>query len=57
MTNIDEPDLFDIGDRRSYKLKVRVKADLMRGWLLYFIPWEISTRWRTVRVAAAEPKS
>lgn len=54
MTNIDEPNLFDIGNRRPYKLKVRAKADLMRGWLLYFIPWEISTRWKVVRVAAPE---
>jgi hypothetical protein len=52
MTNIDEPALFDIGSRLTYKLKVRVKADLMRGWLLYIIPWEISTRWRAVRVTA-----
>jgi uncharacterized protein DUF4390 len=56
MTNIDEPDLFEIGNRRPYKLMVRVKADLMRGWLLYFIPWEISTRWRSVRVSGPEMK-
>lgn len=54
MTTIDEASLFDIGDRKPYKVKVRVKADLSRGWLLYFIPWEISTRWRVVRVATAE---
>ena len=54
MTTIHEPELFDIGARRPYKLQVRVKADLMRGWLLYFIPWEISTRWKWVRVAAPE---
>jgi hypothetical protein len=52
MTNIDEPALFDIGKRPPYKLKVRAKADLMRGWLLYFIPWEVSTRWMAVRVAS-----
>jgi len=52
MTTIDEPNLFDIGKRPAYKLRVRVKADLMRGWLLYFIPWEFSTRWKTARVAA-----
>jgi hypothetical protein len=52
MTTIDEPGLFDIGKRPPYKLKVRVKADLMRGWLLYFIPWEFSTRWKSVRVLA-----
>ena len=56
MTDIDEPDLFEIGNRRPYKLMVRVKADLMRGWLLYFIPWEISTRWRSVRVSGPEMK-
>ena len=52
MTTIDEPGLFDIGKRPPYKLKVRVKSDLMRGWLLYFIPWEYSTRWKAARVAA-----
>jgi hypothetical protein len=56
MTTIDEPDLFDIGDRPPYKLKVRVKADLTRGWLLYFIPWEVSTRWSAVRVMGPETK-
>lgn len=50
MTQIEERDLFDIGRRRPYKLKVRVKADLMRGWLLYVVPWEVSTRWRATRV-------
>lgn len=54
MTTIDEPSLFDIGNRRPYKLKVRAKADLMRGWLLYFIPWDVSTHWREVRVTGAE---
>lgn len=52
MTTIDEPNLFDIGHRRPYKVKVRVKADLMRGWLLYFIPWEISTHWKEIRVSS-----
>jgi hypothetical protein len=51
MTTIDEPDLFDIGKRRPYKLKVRVKADLSRGWMLYVIPWQVSTRWKEARVA------
>jgi hypothetical protein len=55
MTTIDEPDLFDVGDRRPYKLRLRAKADLMRGWALYFIPWNFSTRWRDVRIAEAKP--
>jgi len=50
MSTVDEPDLFDIADRKPYKLKVRAKADLMRGWLMYVIPWEVSTRWREARV-------
>ena len=54
MTTIEEPDLFDIGARRPYKLKVRVRADLMRGWLMYVIPWEVSTRWREARVKTSE---
>lgn len=53
MTSIDEPDLFDIGTRKPYKLKVRAKADLMRGWLMYVIPWEVETRWREARVKTA----
>ena len=50
MTEIDEQELFDLGERKPYKHKVRVKADLMRGWLLYVVPWEISTSWREARV-------
>lgn len=56
MTTINEADLFDIGNRRPYKLRVRAKADLMRGWFLYFVPYEVSTRWRDVRVTEAEMK-
>ena len=54
MTQIEEIDLFEIGRRKPYKLKVRVKADLMRGWLMYVIPWEVSTRWREARVKVVE---
>jgi len=57
MTHIDEPKLFDIGKRHPYKLAVRVKADLMRGWLLYVIPWEVSTRWKEARVEAPQPEA
>ena len=55
MTTIDEPDLFDVGKQRPYKLRVRAKADLMRGWALYFIPWNFSTRWRDVRIVEGKP--
>jgi len=55
MTTIDEPDLFEVGNRRPYKLRLRAKADLLRGWALYFIPWTFSTRWRDVRVTETTP--
>lgn len=55
MTTIEEADFFDIGRRRPYKLKVRVKASLMRGWLMYVIPWELETRWRETRVRGTAP--
>lgn len=54
MTTIEELDFFEIGARKPYKLKVRVKADLMRGWLMYVIPWEVETPWRETRVRVAE---
>jgi len=56
MTTIDERELFDIGDRRPYKMKVRVRADLMRSWRFYVVPWEITTRWRVTRVQCPECK-
>ncbi len=52
MTSIEEPNLFAIGDRRPYKLKVRVKADFGRQFLFYILPASNSTRWREVRVAS-----
>src|SRR5512146_77067 len=56
MTNVEERDLFDIGTRRPYKLRVRVRADLYRGWLFYVVPWQVTTGWRDVRVRAIETK-
>jgi len=52
MTAIEEPNLFPIGGRRPYKLKVRVKADFGRRFLFYILPSSNSTRWREVRVAS-----
>lgn len=57
MTEIEERDLFEIGRRQYFKLKVRVKADLMRGWLLYVVPWSVSTRWRETRVRSPQDPS
>lgn len=55
MTTIHEPDLFEIGPRRPYKLKVRVRADFARAWRLWVIPYTVSTSWREVRVRTPEP--
>jgi hypothetical protein len=52
MTSIDEPALFDIGRRPPYKVKVRAKADLTHGWVMYVVPWTESTHWREARVRA-----
>ncbi len=52
MTTIDEPGLFDIGGRGAHRIRVRVKADFGRGFLLYVIPWKISTPWREVPLAS-----
>src|SRR5258708_6826133 len=56
MSTIEEPDLFAIGSRRAYKLKVRVKADLGQGYLLYLVPWQSATHWRSTRVKTQESK-
>jgi len=55
MTVVEEHELFDIDDRRPNKLKVRVKAEFRRGWVLYIVPWPVSTPWEEVRVKAQEP--
>ncbi|HEX8153811.1 MAG TPA: DUF4390 domain-containing protein [Thermoanaerobaculia bacterium] len=54
MTVISERGLFDIGRRRPYKLKVRVKADLTRGWRMWIVPYTVSTPWRESRVKVVE---
>ena len=54
MTRVEETDLFDVTGRKAYKLKVRARADLMRGWVMYVIPWTASTRWREARVHVTE---
>jgi hypothetical protein len=55
MTRIVEADFFDVGEWKPHKLKVRAKADLMRGWLMYVIPWEVSSPWRETRVRTTRP--
>lgn len=50
MSTIVEPDLFSTGVWKPYKLQVRVRADLMREFLLNMIPWDVSTEWGETRV-------
>lgn len=50
MVTISEPDLFATGGVPPARLRVRVRADLMRGYLLYVIPWDVSTGWTATRV-------
>lgn len=50
MATIVEPELFSSGVWKPYKLRVRVRADLMREFLLNMIPWDVSTDWGETRV-------
>lgn len=50
MTRIVEPDIFTIGSYEPFKLRVRVRAGILRGFLLYVIPWEVSTDWKETRI-------
>ena len=56
MSTIVEPDLFSTGAWKPYKLKVRVRADLMREFLLNMIPWDVSTEWGEARVRTPRSK-
>ena len=53
MSTIDEAGLFETGSLKPYKLRVRVRADLMREFLLNMIPWDVSTAWGETRVRTA----
>lgn len=53
MSEISEEGLFDLRGRPPHKLVVRARADLMRGYLLYVVPWDVETRWSVARVKAS----
>lgn len=55
MTTIDEEALLDGGKVAPSKLRVRVRADLMRGYLFHLIPWDVTTSWKQVRVKRQPP--
>lgn len=53
MTVISETHLLPLEGRRPEKVRVRVRADLMQGYLLHIVPWNISTGWEQARVGSA----
>lgn len=54
MTVIDEPDAFTT-TRAPSKLRVRVRAQLIRSYVFYVIPRDVETDWRETRVKSAAP--
>lgn len=54
MTEVTESNLLPLEGRRHEKVRVRVRADLMQGYLLHIVPWNISTGWEQARVGAAQ---
>lgn len=57
MTRIDEPDLFSTGGEKPWKLRIRVRAELLRRYVWYIVPWDVATPWETARIESAEPGS
>lgn len=53
MTSILEEDLFTTA-YRPYKLLVRVRAEVIRGYLFYIVPWDVETEWKEARVKVVE---
>lgn len=50
MSRIDEPDLFSTAGRKPWKLRVRVRAELLRRYVWYIVPWDVATPWEDTRV-------
>ncbi|HVR42581.1 MAG TPA: DUF4390 domain-containing protein [Thermoanaerobaculia bacterium] len=50
MATVREADLFSIGDHKPWKLRVRTRAELMRRYVWYIIPWDVATPWEEERV-------
>ena len=53
MTLVSEPELFGLGGHAPYKLRVRVRAEIIRDWLLYVVPRAVRTDWEETRVESA----
>ena len=50
MTRIDEKDLFTTAGRKPWKLRIKVRAELIRRYVWYVIPWDVATEWTIARV-------
>jgi hypothetical protein len=57
MSRIDEQDLFSTEGRKPWKLRVRVRAELLRRYVWYIVPWDVSTPWENTRVESAGRES
>jgi hypothetical protein len=52
MTTVAEDALFALDGPPRRRMIVRARADLSRGYLLYVVPWDVSTNWAVARVRA-----
>lgn len=55
MTRISEPELFSLAGYPANKLRVRVRAELIRDWVLYVMPRPVRTDWLQTRVVPERP--
>lgn len=53
MSTIVEPDLFSTAGQKPWKLRVLVRAELLRRYVWYVIPWDVATPWEETRVKSA----
>lgn len=53
MSTIREPELFGLNGYRATKLRVRVRGEIIRDWLLYLVPNPVRTEWEETRVRPA----
>ena len=52
MSTIREEDLFSTAGRKPWKLRVLVRAELVRRYVWYLIPWDVATPWEKARVSS-----
>lgn len=50
MSRIEEQDLFDLGQRRPSKMRIRARADVVQELVFYIVPRTVRTPWDVTRV-------